>query len=62
MFWTCTKEGLGHMFTWKMCQGWNCLAGERERGRQRIRYMGVNCDGGLRLMDDRGSGGYDPLW
>ena len=46
MIWTCTKEGLGYMFTWKRCRGWNCLLGERERGRPRRRYMDVNCEGG----------------
>ena len=44
MIWTCTKEGLGYMFTWKRCRGWNCLVGEREGcpGED----MDVNCEGG----------------
>ena len=31
MVWTCTKEGLGYMFTWKRCRGWNCLVGGGEK-------------------------------
>ena len=55
MVWTCTKEGLGYMFTWKRFWGWNCQVGEGEGGRgEDIWMLIVREDRGCRMTGGSG--------